>query len=237
MTEEEKKEFEEFLEWKKNKEATKTENKQEQMQPSPLPTSTKRSPNGCLIILIILLVLVFVWEMSRCSSSTPKQTETPDSVEDWASDTLLSDDSMLGADFSSDTLDAYEVQVDTAARIDALKHIVKIKSAYLSSPNSASGVDAIFYYINKSDKTIKYLTWTGCAINAVGDMVSCDIRDSYFFRGKDTGPIKSGKTGGGTWSCAWYNWTAKKLKITQIEIEYMDGSTETINESEIKYVK
>ncbi len=246
MTEEEKKEFEEFLEWKKSKAAAKPEEGLDQIKVSPPPPPTpksssnsgnseppstpKNSPNGCLIVFLILIVVCVIWGISKCSSSP--DTKQMENIEDWSSDTLLTD-------FSSDTLEisSQPAKVDTAARIETLKHTVKIKSAYLSSPNSAGGVDAIVYYTNKSKKTIKYLTWEGCAINAVGDMVACDIRNTYYFRGKDTGPVKPGKTSGGNWDCAWYNWTAKKLKLNQIDIEYMDGTTETITESEIKYVR
>lgn len=102
---------------------------------------------------------------------------------------------------------------------------IVIESYYLSSPNSAGGVDAYFYYRNLSEKTIKYLTWRGYVLNAVGDMVKCDIREYYYFNGNDTGPIKKGESGGGRWSCAWYNNTARILKITEVSIEYMDGSS------------
>lgn len=101
---------------------------------------------------------------------------------------------------------------------------IKLKSYYLSSPNSASGVSAYVYYKNLSDKTIKYFYWEGYPINAVGDIVSCDIRRNSLFRGKDTGPIKKGQSGGGCWDCAWYNWEAKKLIITAVEIDYIDGT-------------
>lgn len=110
-------------------------------------------------------------------------------------------------------------------RRDKINNSVKLTSYYLSSPNSASGVDAYVYYKNLSDKTIKYFYWEGYPINAVGDQVNCEIRGNKVFRGKDTGPIKKGQSGGGCWGCAWYNWTAKKLIITSIEIEYMDGSS------------
>ena len=121
-------------------------------------------------------------------------------------------------------------------RLDQLKHSIKITSAWLDSPNSAGGVDANVYYKNLSNKTIKYLTWVGHPINAVGDRVNCEIRGYDDFRGRDTGPIKPGHSGGGCWSCAWYNYTAKKLVITEIVIEYMDGSSMLIGYDEIPYV-
>lgn len=120
----------------------------------------------------------------------------------------------------------YMVKKEENSRMyrEMVKNSVRITSYYLKSPNSAAGVDAVFYYKNLSKKDIKYFYWEGYPINAVGDAVTCDIRDYSNFRGKDTGPIKPGRTGGGVWECAWYNWTAKKLVLTAVEIEYMDGS-------------
>lgn len=59
-----------------------------------------------------------------------------------------------------------------ARRIELLKNTIKIKKAYLSSPNSAGGVDAHLVWKNVSNKSIKYLNWRGYPINAVGDPVS-----------------------------------------------------------------
>ena len=120
-----------------------------------------------------------------------------------------------------------------AKRLKTIKNSIKITSYYLSSPNSASGVDANFYYKNLSDKTIKYLVWRGYPINAVGDPVSCTIRDYSEHGGRDTGPVRKGASGGGSWDCVWYNWQAKKLILTKVEIEYMDGSTLNIEGDEL----
>ena len=70
--------------------------------------------------------------------------------------------------------DDESIRIDSikkANRIDKVKHSIKIIKAYLSAPNSAGGVDAHFIWKNVSDKTIKYLTWSGYPINAVGDPV------------------------------------------------------------------
>lgn len=121
-------------------------------------------------------------------------------------------------------------------RIKKLKKRIRITNAWLSSPNSAGGVDANVYYKNLSSKTIKYFEWSGYPINAVGDRVGCEIRGFDDFHGKDTGPVKPGHSGGGCWSCAWYNYSARKLIITKVEITYMDGSSLKIKESDIPYI-
>uniref|UniRef100_UPI00402650F9 hypothetical protein n=1 Tax=Prevotella sp. TaxID=59823 RepID=UPI00402650F9 len=88
-----------------------------------------------------------------------------------------------------------------------------------------------------SNKTIKYFIWKGYAKNAVGDIVENEIGGNVSFSGKDTGPIRPGKTGGGCWDCIIYNWTAKKLVMTSVTIEYMDGTELKISEKEIKYIR
>lgn len=130
----------------------------------------------------------------------------------------------------------HQDSVKKAKRLYSIKNSIKITSYYLESPNSAGGVSVYFYYKNLSDKVVKYLTWSGHPINAVGDVVSCTIRDNSTFNGQDTGPVKKGATGGGYWDCAWYNWQAKKLIITGIEIEYMDGSTLSISDEDELYL-
>lgn len=114
---------------------------------------------------------------------------------------------------------------------------IAIIATELDSPNSAGGCDYYFYYVNKSNKIIKYLYWTGTAYNAVNDPVYCEIRRISTFRGKDTGPIAPGEDGGGCWDCVIYNYTADTLKLSQINIIYMDGSSINIAASDIRRLK
>lgn len=110
-------------------------------------------------------------------------------------------------------------------RQDSFYRAVEITYAYLRDPNTVGGCDAVVAYSNLSDKTIKYFIWRGYALNAVGDKVMCTVRDSYYFAGKDTGPYEPGETlCGGKWSAMIYNYSARKLVIYEISIEYMDGS-------------
>lgn len=99
----------------------------------------------------------------------------------------------------------------------------------LDSPNSAGGCDFNFYYWNLSKKTIKYLHWEGYVYNAVGDRVECDIDRTSFVRGKDTGPYEPFSSDcGGTWGTIIYNYSAKSVLITRINITYMDGTSYSI---------
>lgn len=111
---------------------------------------------------------------------------------------------------------------------------IAITTAELSKPNSAAGCDYTFNYVNNSNKTIKYLFWEGTFYNAVNDIVSCEIRNYHTFRGKDTGPVAPGESGGGVWDCVIYNWSADYVKLSSVSIIYMDGSKTSIGAGDIK---
>lgn len=113
-------------------------------------------------------------------------------------------------------------------------NILSIGYTNLTYPNSAGGCDYIFYYTNKSTKTIKYLYWTGTFYNAVNDPVYCDIHYSSSFTGKDTGPIKPNTDGGGRWECVIYNWSARYVNLSNITIIYTDGTKYVISGYDIK---
>ncbi len=111
---------------------------------------------------------------------------------------------------------------------------ISIVSAALQSPNSVGGCDYYFEYTNNSNKTIKYLHWTGSFYNAVNDQVYCEIRRTSSYTGKDTGPVAPGEVGGGYWECVVYNWSAETLRISNVTITYMDGSTVSIAGADIR---
>lgn len=251
MTEEEKKEFEEFLQWKaerakkkesenhllESKEEASNANEQysslvsEVKNNAPKPQADDTGNSAPFVFFAIVVIIFLILALIRFSGNNETQLALVEEEDSVAVDVI--DDEFI----SEPVVDAKQDSIDRAERISAVKKTIKITSAYLGRPNSASGVDAYFYYKNLSDKTIKYLVWEGYPMNAVGDRVGCDIRGYRDYRGRDTGPVKPGKTSGGCWGCAWYNSTAKKLILTGIEIEYMDGSTFTIKENEIEYVR
>lgn len=121
---------------------------------------------------------------------------------------------------------------------DKLREIIRVKSVKTSKPNSAGGVDLYIDWVNNSEKTIKYTTFTVEPYNAVDDIVQDTIRWDSTFRGKTTGPIEKGEGSkkGYYWECAWYNYSITYAQITKIEIEYSDGTTATINSDDIQYV-
>lgn len=234
MTKYEKKEFEEFLQWKKEKQKEANlaqqrleEQTEQQSESSNRFAKQNKKTEKAIYVLGLILIVYFISLLVSNRNSDSKEsriirnhTETVDSLQAIR-------DSMQQASVDS---------IKKANRIKLLKNSVRITTARLSSPNSAGGVDAIVFYKNLSDKTIKYFYWEGCAKNAVGDIVENEIGGRVLFRGKDTGPIKPRRTGGGCWDCIIYNSTARKLIITEVAIEYMDGTELKILENEIKYI-
>lgn len=69
--------------------------------------------------------------------------------------------------------------------------------------------------------------------NAVGDIISDELgRDGI--RLEYTGPLKPGRSDGGNWDCVIYNYSAKRLVITFLDIEYMNGKTVHYDKNEVK---
>lgn len=136
-------------------------------------------------------------------------------------------------DVHDQILEEWQNSLPTSTK-NIFNNILSINQVTLHSPNSAGGCDCTVYYTNKSAKTIKYLYWSGDFYNAVNDLVFCEIRRSCSFTGKDTGPVEPDKTGGGTWDCVIYDWSASDIKLTDISIVYMDGSTVLIGAADIR---
>ena len=91
-----------------------------------------------------------------------------------------------------------------------------------------------------SSKTVKYIWFVVKPVNAVNDIVKCSIWGNSTARLESTGPFEqyegdwylSGLVGA-TWDNVWYNGSVKSVLIEKIEIEYMDGTTATIPQSDI----
>ena len=129
---------------------------------------------------------------------------------------------------------------DSLAKVEhlnAVKKSIQLESYVLHSPNSAGGCDMTINYRNISKKAIKYAVFVCKFYNAVDDEVACEIRGFRNFRGQDTGPINYWEYSGCHWGCPIYNWSARKMEIIGIEIDYMDGTELNISAEEMKYVK
>lgn len=117
-----------------------------------------------------------------------------------------------------------------------LRKIIRIKKIKSIRSNSVGGVDFYITWKNRSMETVKYIYFAVVPYNAVGDVVSGEIRTHSKFIGKITGPFESGSGQKSYWSSAWYNNTITEIKIVDIEIEYTDGSTILLSENDTKKV-
>ena len=173
MTEEENKEFEEFLEWKAEKKRKEEENKAKQEEAerqvkvnaqmpqveeeksmefdngqvpysSNINDNKSNNPDGgttsfpCAFVLLFS-VIIFLFCICLLRDCSDNYKTTSNNTESTSNSEIDKDDSLA-------TIAAAEKKsqdsLKRAKRIDLLKNTIKIKKAYLSSPNSAGGVDA-----------------------------------------------------------------------------------------------
>lgn len=125
------------------------------------------------------------------------------------------------------------------SNIDKARSVIRISKVYTDNPNSAGGVALHVVWQNTSNKVIKYSYFTVVPYNSVEDAVSCTIRHQSEFTGKVTGPINPDQWNGESryWDNAWYNNTIVKAKLTKIQIDYMDGTSEKLSGQDIDYVQ
>ena len=110
-----------------------------------------------------------------------------------------------------------------------------VESWHFGECNSAGGVSIRHSIKNNSSKVMKYVTIYFEPYNSVGDKVSTTIGNHYsLFSIKITGPVEAGENSQGLIAKnAWYNRTISSCRLVKAEIEYMDGTTESLSESQI----
>ena len=106
--------------------------------------------------------------------------------------------------------------------------LVNITGLSTSRPNSAGGVNATINWRNESDNEIKYITFDVEPFNAVDDSVSCEIRRNSSVDLEFTGPFRSGSRNTSTERNVWYNKDIRRAQLNEVEIEFMDGTTEVV---------
>lgn len=126
------------------------------------------------------------------------------------------------------------VEEPTVRNKEELDKVLEIYKVNAKEPNSAGGVDVLFYAKNKSDKDIKYITFEIQPYNAVDDEVKCEISNLSIRRCELTGPISAGFKFDKAFENVWYNKTISYAKLLSIDIEYMDDSKDTISTNELK---
>lgn len=104
---------------------------------------------------------------------------------------------------------------------------------FANGPDSVGGIGVQFSFRNEGEKTIKYVTISFIPYNQVGDAVSSSIGGRSEFGIICTGPIAPNKKQSGRCECIWYNYSIMSVRVSKAEIEYMDGTTEVIDGTNI----
>lgn len=104
---------------------------------------------------------------------------------------------------------------------------------FANGPDSVGGIGVQFSFRNEGEKTIKYVTISFIPYNQVGDAVSSSIGGRSEFGIICTGPIAPNKKQSGRCECIWYNYSITSVRVSKAEIEYMDGTTEVIDGTNI----
>lgn len=93
------------------------------------------------------------------------------------------------------------------------------------------GVEWNFRIKNNTDKQIKYVTMQWDCYNAVGDLIYDEISWKSYVRVRFTGPLDAHSTSGSKRNTdKFYNHNLKSYKMTEIIVEYMDGTTEKVTQ-------
>lgn len=98
-----------------------------------------------------------------------------------------------------------------------------------------SSTGASFKIFNPSKKTIKYIWFTVAGVNAVEDLVKLSS-GSYYTTLKGIGPIESNGFGSWEFEHVWFTDIIEYLRISNIKIQYMDGSVRTVKYNENMYI-
>jgi hypothetical protein len=100
-------------------------------------------------------------------------------------------------------------------------------------PDSAGGVVYGLYFLNTSEKTIKYINAKIRAYNSVGDPQRGEIDRSSTRSIEFTGPTAPKEYAQAAWGPLWYNSTITCATITSLKITYMDGKSISFNAKQV----
>lgn len=145
-------------------------------------------------------------------------------------------------DALTEARNTYNALLDEQRRqkeIEEAKNIIRVTKVAVSAPDSVGGVELYFNFVNNSDKTIKYLHFGVTFYNAVNDVVLPNYNKQAINYCQETGPYKKGEGLNGTnwyWG-KYYSFDIKTVKLVNLSIEYMDGTTITLSNDQIAAVQ
>ena len=95
--------------------------------------------------------------------------------------------------------------------------------------NSAEGVEPSITCTNQTNKQIAYVYFTLKFYDRMGNPAYCSIRHEHTRILKITGPINAGEKDTYYWDPIIYNGSTAAIKPIKIEVEFTDGTKQTIN--------
>lgn len=101
--------------------------------------------------------------------------------------------------------------------------------------NNLAPVTTKITFTNHLGKDIKYLKLTITPHNGVDDPVSCTVTGICTYEMTGTGPFAYGCPYWLILNDGWYNNTIEKVVIEGAEVIYMDGTSEVLSDSQIRY--
>jgi hypothetical protein len=102
-----------------------------------------------------------------------------------------------------------------------------------SGPNSAGEVDCGIWFMNVSEKRIKYAYFTVVPYNKVDDIAFSKIGNESKTTLQHIGFVKPDDWEISEWDDVWYNSTIAYSKITGIRVVFDDNSEQTIDDEKI----
>lgn len=109
-----------------------------------------------------------------------------------------------------------------------------IKTGWQSGPDEAGGISVRYQVRNVGKKPIKYYDLYFLPRNAAGEAVKCSVSGRGENGVRGIGPVEKGELHSKKkFENAWYNPSVTSVVLTKAEIEYMDGTVETIPGGEI----
>lgn len=134
--------------------------------------------------------------------------------------------------FASKLADTQRLQKAKKA-IDFLNNSAKqgilVKSWKIYDESEYSqGTSVELNYINPTKKTIKYIWTTFVGYNAVDDPIIDNLKGVKNITVKSIGPIAPNESGSYVFEYVWHTDLVSTAKITNIKVQYMDGTFKTI---------
>lgn len=117
---------------------------------------------------------------------------------------------------------------DEFIKYSAQQGLIVKKWKIIDESEYTDGTSVEIEFINPTKKTIKYIWTTFVGYNAVEDPVIDRMKGVKNITVKSIGPIKPDESGLYTFEYVWYTDIVETAKITNIKIQYMDGTFKTI---------